>query len=156
MIEQTIPLAELTGGMARCVREWILPHLTDPMARIQAEQLANLLEALPRAWGPAAAQVIRTDADEARLVLDSLGASAPATTGDGSIDDLMKENAALKVELEKLAEGLRRSDDAGARERLAELQRFFVRSLTREVGGAVAEGTDFVSLTSKDRAARKK
>jgi len=155
MIEQTIPLAELTGGMARCVREWILPHLTDPMARIQAEQLATLLEALPRALSPAAAQVIRADADEARLVLENLGASAPATTGDGSIDDLMKENAVLKVELERMADELRRGG-AEARERLTELQRFFVRSLTREVGGAVAEGTDFVSLTSKDSAARKK
>ena len=38
MIEQTVPLRQLTSGMANCIREWILPHLTDAMARIQAEE----------------------------------------------------------------------------------------------------------------------
>ncbi|MCC6382217.1 MAG: hypothetical protein IT304_06885, partial [Dehalococcoidia bacterium] len=47
MIDQAIPFDRLTAGMAQCVREWILPNLTDPMARIQAEQLIVLLEMLP-------------------------------------------------------------------------------------------------------------
>jgi hypothetical protein len=148
VIEQTVPLKELTAGMARCVREWILPHLADPMARIQAEQLIALLEGLPRMVTPAAAAAIRADSDEARAVLKHLGAAAPdAAPGDASVEALMEENAALKLSMETLAAGLRDGNDSQA---LAELQRFLVRSLTRELGGTVA-APDFAALTSRDR-----
>ena len=56
MIDQTIPIPQLLQGMARCLREWIVPHVDDPMARTQAELLATLLDELPAALAaPAAA-----------------------------------------------------------------------------------------------------
>ena len=153
MIEQTIPLAQLTSGMARCVREWILPHLSDPMARIQAEQLIGLIEALPRVVDPSAAAAIRTDSDEARALLEKLGQDVPPPTPRDTIDALMDENAALKVRLERLADDLRArpgdKDAAG----LHELQQYFVRSVLREVSSGT-NAQDFAALTSRDRAGK--
>ncbi len=153
MIEQTIPFAELTAGMARCVREWILPHLSDPMARLQAEQLAALLEALPRGISPAATEAIRNDTYETRALLESLGAPIPSVSTDGAVDSLVRENATLKVALEAVAERCRRGD-AAARERLQAIQRFYMRSLARELGSAVMDDTYFQTLTAKDKAAK--
>ena len=153
MIEQTIPLAQLTAGMARCVREWILPHLSDPMARIQAEQLAGLIEALPRVVDPAAAAAIQTDSNEARALLTQFGQDPPAATARDGIEALMDENAALKIQLECLADDLRGrpgDDNAG---KLLELQRYFVRSVQREVTSG-ANAQDFAALTSRDRAGK--
>lgn len=154
MIDQTIPLPEMTRGMARCVREWILPHLSDPMARLQAEQLAALLESLPEWLTPAEAEKIRADSAEARALLERLGEVPSATAEDASVDALMRENTELKRLLETAAARLRAEDAPGARERLAELQRFFVRSAMTEVGTVERAGTDFATLTSKDSAAR--
>lgn len=153
MIEQTIPFAELTAGMARCVREWILPHLSDPMARLQAEQLASLLEALPRGIGPAATEAIRNDTYETRALLESVGAPIPPVDTDGSVDSLVRENSTLKVALEAVAEWCRRGD-AAARERLQVIQRFYMRSLARELGSAVMDDAYFQTLTAKDKAAK--
>jgi len=152
MIEQTVSFTALTAGMARCVREWILPHLTDPMARLEAEQLAELLETLPQSFGDAAREAIRTDTEETRAVLARLGECAPAATAD-SIDALMAANARMKARLLAIADALRRDGSADAQRRLAELQQFFLRSLTRELGAAAAT-EDFVSMTSKDSQAR--
>jgi len=153
MIEQTIPLAQLTAGMARCVREWILPHLFDPMARIQAEQLIGLIEALPRVVDPAAAAAIRTDSDEARALLAKLGKDVPPPVSCDTLEALMDENAALKVRMERLADDLRvrpGDKDAGG---LHELQQYFVRSILREVSSG-ANAQDFAALTSRDRAGK--
>lgn len=153
MIEQTVPFAQLTAGMARCVREWILPHLTDSMARLEAEQLATLIESLPRSFGPAALESIRIDTEESRAVLAQFGETVPAAARD-TIDDLMAENAALKCRLMAIADRLRQDSSARARKQLSELQQFFARSLSRELGSVVAD--DFVAMTSKDSEARQK
>lgn len=153
MVEQTLSFVQLTAGMARCVREWILPHLTDAMARLEAEQLAALIESLPRSFGAAAKESIRADTEEARAVLARFGQSVPAGADD-SIEGLMQENAALKTQLMSIADRLRAQASAAAQQQLAELQQFFVRSLDRELGGTVTE--DFVSMTSKESKARKK
>ncbi len=55
MIDEAMSLAELSGGMARCVRESILPHLSDAFARAQAEELVALLEGLRSGAAPDAA-----------------------------------------------------------------------------------------------------
>lgn len=161
MIEQTIPLPELCAGMARCVREWILPHLTDPMARTQAQILASLLDRLPATLGPRAAGAIVRDTEAARELLARLGETVPAdaATAYRTIDDLMRENAALKTRLEGLARTAReksRGGDAAARATLFELQRFFERSLAGEIGTGAGEGTDFRSMSEGEDAARRK
>lgn len=152
MIEQTIPFADLTAGMARTVREWILPHLTDPMARIQAENLASLLDGLPRVVSPEAALAIRADTAEAAALL---GVSPGSLSAESStVDDLVCENSAMKERLQTLADELRTSGEPGAQERLAELQRYFVRSMARELA-ASSGAADFAALTSRDREAKK-
>ncbi|KAA0239000.1 hypothetical protein EDM76_03950 [bacterium] len=151
MIEQTIPLDALTAGMARTVREWILPHLSDPMARIQAENLATLLERLPRVVSTSAARAIAADSAEAAALLHL---PPPAhSPGEATVDDLVCENSALKERLQALAGELRASPDPEARERLAEFQRFFVRSMARELGASTGSA-DFAALTSRDREAK--
>jgi hypothetical protein len=153
VIDQTIPLDQLTGGMARCVREWILPKLVDPFARLQAEQLAALLESLSRAWSPAAAESIRADSDEAREALERAGEAATPAGHAGSIEDLMRENAELKSQLLALADRLREGREPRAEQRLKELRGFFLESLRREFASTSAEG--FESLTARDRDAQK-
>lgn len=151
MIEQTIPLDALTAGMARTVREWILPHLSDPMARIQAENLATLLERLPRVVSPAAARAIEEDSAEAAALL-GIQRPGPAAAS-ATVDDLVRENSALKERLQALADDLRASTGADAPQRLAALQRYFVRSMARELGASTG-AADFASLTSRDREAK--
>jgi hypothetical protein len=160
MIEQTIPLPELCAGMARCVREWILPHLTDPMARTQAQILASLLERLPASLGQRAAEGIAGDTEAARALLAKLGEQvAPRAAGaHRTIDDLMRENAALKSRLEELARAARqraRGGDADAKAVLVELQRFFEQSLAGEIALGAGEGTDFKSMTEGEDVARR-
>ena len=149
MIEQTIPLRQLTAGMANCVREWILPHLTDAMARIQAEQLIAMLQELPRAVAPGALARIRADSDEARALLARLGETAPPAAASGYVDDLMAENAALKERLEALADRCRAARDATSAAVLLEVQRFFVASAKREGEGASVQL--FEEMTARDR-----
>ena len=149
MIEQTIPLRQLTAGMANCVREWILPHLTDAMARIQAEQLIAMLHELPRAVAPAALARIKSDSDEARALLVRAGESAPPEAASPYVDDLMAENAALKERLEGLADRCRAERDAAAASTLLEVQRFFVASAKREGEGASVQL--FEEMTARDR-----
>lgn len=149
MIEQTVPLQQLTAGMAACVREWILPHLSDAMARIQAEQLVTLLEDLPRIVAPAALARIRADSDEARELLQRCGADAPAAADGFHVDALMAENAALKERLEAFAARCRSAGDAAAGETLRDIQRFFVRSARREGEGVTVQL--FEEMTTRDR-----
>jgi len=146
MIEQTVPLRQLTAGMANCIREWILPHLTDAMARIQAEQLITMLGELPRAVAPAALARIRADSDEARALLAQVGEGAPPEAASPYVDDLMAENAALKERLEALADRCRAARDAAT---LLEVQRFFVASAKREGEGASVQL--FEEMTARDR-----
>lgn len=153
MNDQTIPLDQLTGGMARCVREWILPKLFDPFARLQAEQLAALLESLSLAWSSAAAESIRADSDEARQALERAGDEAPPAGHAGSIEDLMRENAELKSRLLAVADRLREGREPQAERRLKELRAFFIESQRREFASTSAEG--FESLTARDRDAQK-
>lgn len=171
MIDQTIPLPELVAGMARCVREWILPHLDDPMARGQAEQLAALLEALPGALAPEAVAAIRTDTRETRAFLAGLadagraGAGTPppgdagGDAGGGvSVDAALRENSAARGELERVIARLRGDaasagvDAVQARTELARARRFLVDGLRRELARGRSEGTDFASMAGKDRA----
>ena len=149
MIEQTVPLRQLTAGMANCIREWILPHLTDAMARIQAEQLITMLGELPRTVAPAALARIRADSDEARALLARVGGEAPPAAGSLYVDDLMAENAALKERLEALADRCRAARDAAAAATLLEVQRFFVASAKREGEGASVQL--FEEMTARDR-----
>ena len=153
MIEQTIPFPELTQGLARCVREWLLPHLEDPMARAQAELVATILDGLPTAYGDAVAAAIRADTQAARALLERLGGTGPAPSAPGaSIDTLVRENSAVKVQLQSLADAARAD---GAADQLHELQRFFVASANAELRLAAGEGTDFASISAKDRAGKK-
>jgi hypothetical protein len=136
VIDQTIPLDQLTGGMARCVREWILPKLVESGA-----------------WSPAAAESIRADSDEARQALERAGGDATPAGHAGSIEDLMRENAELKSQLLALADRLREGREPRAEQRLKELRGFFLESLRREFASTSAEG--FESLTARDRDAQK-
>jgi hypothetical protein len=150
VIDQTIPFPALVAGMARCVREWILPHVTDPMARAQAELLATLLDALPAAWAADVRDAIGTDSEAARAVLGSFGAPVPAAAdAAASVDDLVRENADLKARLQALAEAKRAAGDGEA---VTALQRFFLASATDELRLGAGEGTDFASISVKDGA----
>jgi hypothetical protein len=147
VIEQTISFDALTRGMGRCVREWILPALSDPWARLQAEQLATLLDSLPRSFGSEAAAAIRADSRDARAALEVLGGGADVRPENETIDALMDENATLKRLLMKAADELR---EQGDEQRLTDLQRFFMRSLGGEMA-AVSGADSFETLTSRDK-----
>ena len=150
MIEQTIPFDTLMHGFARCVREWILPHLTDPMARTQAELLASLLDDVPAAYTPAIRDAIRRDSDAARALL---GNDAPAAReADATIDELVRENGELKRLLEVRADAARA---AGDRERLAVLRRYFLASAAGDIAMAAGGDTDFASISAKDSGSKK-
>lgn len=149
MIEQTIPLRQLTAGMANCIRDWILPHLTDAMARIQADQLITMLNELPQAVAPAALARIKADSAEARVLLVAAGLAPPAPAANDHVDELMAENARLKQALEALAAQCRAAGDEASRATLRDLQRFFVASAKREGEGAAV--SQFEDLTTRDR-----
>lgn len=153
MIDQTIPFPQLTEGMARCVREWILPHLSDPMARVQAEHLAALIESLPRVVSPPAAASIRADNEDAHAVLRQLGARVEPLAAD-DLDALARENARLKGRVQALAAELRGRQDDAARRGLIALRQYLLRSLKRELGAGRDE-TDFATLAARDSAARR-
>ncbi len=153
MIDQTIPLPELTAGMARCLREWILPHLEDPMARTQAETLAMMIESIPGSVSAQALQAIQADSDASRDVLRQLGESVEEGSAQ-DVDGAVRENSALKSRLLALADRIRGDESAQAREQLAELQRLFVESMQREIE-MVKRGADFAAMTSQEDAARK-
>jgi hypothetical protein len=149
VIDQTIPLDKLTAGMANCVREWILPHLTDPMARIQAEQLIGILAWLPSALEPHALKLIQSDSQEARALLRAAGEPTPPIPANAFLGDLLAENAALKESLEALADRLRVALDPASAERLLLIQRYFVRSLRRESAGASVQ--QFAEMSVRDQ-----
>ncbi len=154
MIDQTVPLRQLCAGMADCVRDWILPHLQDPMARTQAETLIALIEALPGALSAEAQQSILADSSAARECLRRLGEDVEEPAA-GDIDTAMAENSALKQRLVGLAERSREEGSDAARQRLAELQAFFLESMQRELE-MVRRGTDFAAMTSREDAARER
>ncbi len=153
MIDQTVPLRELTAGMAQCLRDWILPHLNDPMARTQAETLASLIEALPGALSAEAHRAILEDSAAAREMLRGCGERVADAAAD-DVDSAVIENSALKARLQELADGLRGATSEAERQRLRELQEFFLASMRRELE-MVKRGTDFAAMTSKEDAARK-
>ena len=146
MIEQTVPYPILVQGLARCVREWLLPHLTDPMARGQAEQLATILDALPNTYSAPAGAAIQADSAAARAVLVQLGESVPVVAAT-SVDELMQDNAVLKQRLEALATAARTRGDAPVLERL---RRFFAESLARETAASGGGGGDFAAIAADD------
>jgi hypothetical protein len=137
------------AGMANCVRDWILPHLTDAMARIQAEQLINILQWLPRAIEPRALQLIQADSAEARRLLLDAGEPTPPAAESPYLPDLLAENAALKERLEALADRMRGASDAASGTRLAQIQRYFVHSVRRESEGESLQA--FAQMTARDR-----
>lgn len=151
MIEQTIPFPEMVHGLARCVREWILPHLQDPMARTQAELLATLLDGLPEAYGEAAATAVARENEAARAVLREIGVpcAVPEALPSPDVAALMGENAALKEQLQALVAASRAAQDEASRARVRRLQTYFAESLRRELAG-VGAGTDFASLSQRD------
>jgi hypothetical protein len=157
MRDQTLSFVELTRGMAACVREWLLPHVTDPMARAQAEELATLLEGLPVRYGPAASAAIAADTVAARAVLAALGESAPdapAPTGAANptaVDALMAENRVLVGRLEALAAAARATGD---QPRLERLQRFFLDRVAREAASTGGQ-RDFAAMTAAEAASRR-
>jgi hypothetical protein len=153
MIDQTVPLRELTAGMARCLREWILPHLHDPAARTQAETLAALLEALPGAVSAEAQRAILDDSAAARALLRRLGESADDATA-GDVDAAVRDNSALKARLQEIAERLRAAGTEDSRRQLEALQRFFLESMRRELD-MVRRGADFAAMTAREDAARR-
>ena len=150
MIDQTVPLRELTTGMARCVRDWILPNLQDPMARTQAETLMALLEALPGALTTESLQTILVDTEEARDMLRGLGEKIDVGNGVRTVDEAVAENSRVKRRLVEHAADLRWQSD---KKRQRELQEFFLRSMQRELE-MVRRGTDFAAMTSREDAAR--
>ncbi len=155
MIEQTIPFAVLSRGLARCVRERLLPHLADPTARAQAEVLAVLLDGLPEAFGSTARAAIAQELEQTRALLARHGAPVEGrgATAGGSIDDLVTETAAAQAALIALADRLRTAGDADA---LREVQAFCVRMAREEVGLATGQGTDFASISTTESAARRR
>ncbi|WP_157071712.1 hypothetical protein [Steroidobacter denitrificans] len=145
-----IPLKQMTAGMAACIREWILPYLSDAMARIQAEQLIVLLNELPRSFEPAALKRIKADTEEGALLLRNAGEAIDCSADGWDVDQLMAENAEVKERLEALAQRCRAvSESDAACERLLEIQRYFVRSARREGEGAQTQV--FAELTTRDR-----
>ena len=154
MIEQTIPFPVLVRGLARSVREWLLPHLDDPMARTQAEVLAALLDGLPDAYGPGARAGIARSGTAARAWLADHGVeSGPAPAADASIDALAVDVARQHAALAALAERLRAGGDAAA---LGALQAFLRQTAEDEVALAAGEGTDFASLITTECAAKRR
>jgi len=153
VIDQTIPFPALVAGMARCVREWILPHVADPMARAQAELLATLLDGLPAAYAAGVGEAIAADSAAAAAVLEAFGERPARGTAAASIDDLMRENAALKARLQALADRKRALADDGA---VTALRRAFLASLAAELRLAAAEGTDFASISAKEGAGKRR
>jgi|GEM_PF-2775936 len=151
MIDQTIPFPEMVRGLARCVREWILPHLQDPMARTQAETLATLLDGLPEAYGSAAATAVARENESARSVLREIGVpcAVPVAKPTPDVVALMAENAALKEQLQAVVAASRAAQDEASRARVRRLQTYFADSLRRELAG-VGAGTDFASLSQRD------
>jgi len=155
MIEQTIPFAELTRGLARCVREWILPHLDDPMARTQAEVLAVLLDGLPAAYASPVREAIAQEGAAARTLLarHRAGDGSAIPAADASIDILVADTAKLHAALVDLADRLRVAGDTSA---LREVQALFVQMATAEVRLVSGEGTDFASLSTTEGAAKQR
>ncbi len=153
MIDQTVPLPELTAGMARCLREWILPHLSDPMARTQAETLASLIEALPGALTADAHRAILQDSAAAREMLRRCGEEVDEGQ-PSDVDSAVRDNSALKSRLQAVAERLRSDSSEDGQNRLRELLDFFLASMKRELD-MVKRGADFAAMTSTEDAARK-
>jgi len=155
MIDQSLSLAQLTAGMARCVREWLLPALDGSWPRLQAEQLAAMLEAIPQAFGAQACAYLREDNAAACALFARLGEPAPPVPPGQSIEDLIDYNRVLKGRLAGLAHACRALPGQAAQARLHELQAFFLASVQRELAAA-ARGDDWERLTSRDREASAK
>jgi len=154
MIEQTIPFPVLARGLARCVREWLLPHLDDAMARTQAEALATILDGLPDAFGAGARAGIARSGETARAWLARHGVeSAPPPAPDASIDALVADVAGLHAALATLAGKLRADGDTAA---LGALQAFLRQTAEAEVALATGAGTDFASLSATEDAAKRR
>jgi hypothetical protein len=155
MRDQTLTFDELAHGMARCVRDWLLPHLSDPMARAQAEELARLLDGLPVRYGADAAAAITADNEAAREVLAALGETPAVVSGHGAaplaIDALMGENRVLVARLEALAEAARIAGNQG---HLEQLQRFFLERVPREAA-TTGQQPDFAAMTAAEATSRR-
>ena len=152
MTARTLPIGTLAAGMARCVREAILPALQDPTARTQAEALAALIDGLPAAFSAETATALRTASDAARELLSKLGASSPRPPApDASLDEIRKDNHTLHAALLDLATGARADGDG---ERLAVLQKYFLASAENE-HAPTEQSTDFAALSSQEDSARR-
>ncbi len=152
MTTRTLRAATLIEGMARCVRESILPALVDPSARTQAEVLAALLDGLPAAFEAEAAAAVRADSDAARGLLSSEGVSTHRPPPSEAVfGELLADNHALHVALLGLANQARASGDG---ERLRVLQKYFLASAQKEHAPS-EQATDFASLSSQEDSARR-
>lgn len=152
MSARTLSIGTLAAGMARCVRESILPALQDPSARTQAEALAALIDGLPAAFSAETAASLRTDSDDARELLTKLGASAPRPpASDASLDEIRKDNHTLHATLLELATQARADGDG---ERLGTLQKYFLSSAQTE-HAPTEQSTDFAALSSQEDSVRR-
>lgn len=152
MTARTLPVQKLVDGMTQCVRDSILPALTDPSARTQAEVLIALLEGLPSAVSAETAAAVRADSSVARALASELGASAPsAPPAESTVAELLADNHALHALLAKLAGEARAAGDAA---RLASLQKYFLSSAQAE-HAPTEQSTDFASLSSQEDSARR-
>ncbi len=153
MIDQALTLEALARGMARCLRELVLPHIRDASARIQAEELARLLDALPAAFGPQSCAQLQGRIARARALLERLAQDAsppPALPSSITRDDLAREHAELVRALEEVAEQLRRRNDAPSAAALAEVRRFFGRDLEEEIGDRARAETGLQKLSARE------
>ncbi|MDG2303524.1 MAG: hypothetical protein P8R42_02530 [Candidatus Binatia bacterium] len=152
MTARTLPTQTLIEGMARCVRETILPALEDPSAQTQAEVLAALLDGLPAAISAETNDAVRADSDAARTLLTELGGSAPRPPAPQAVlGELLAENHALHGALLGLATRARADGDG---ERLRSLQQYFLASARTE-HAPTEQATDFASLSSQEDSARR-
>jgi len=153
MSVRTLAAEALLAGMARCVRESILPALADPHARTQAEVLAVLLDGLPAALDESSRAAARADGDAARAVLAELGEPAkPPPDPSATLADVVADTHALHAALAGLAA---RTRAAGANQTLERLQRYFLASALAEQATTAEQASDFAKLSAKEDAARR-
>ena len=73
----------------------------------------------------------------------------PAAPSSPGVAALMRENAALKEEMQAFVAARRAAQDEESRALVLRLQRYFADSLRSELAGLGA-GTDFASLSQRD------
>jgi len=154
VIDQALKLEDLARGMARCLRERILPHIADASARIQAEEVARVLDALPGAFGSARCARLRDRIARARAVLERVAPGSspvePSQEG-GTRDDLAREHARFLAALAEVADRLRGRDDAQSAAALGEVRQFFARDLQEEVAEAGIGEIGLRELSARER-----